>query len=310
MVHEIKIPIIDQSQPVMHMSKSIKGKEIENHAKCNQENKFTNTESHQSELQTSIENFESLNFKLNQTINEIDLMKFEIEKKINRISCNVENSMRNFEQQIQKKFDVLENKLDRQLSDTLEEKMENSQDEIVKLGSKISSIDEIITTKADYDLIHQKVSVEAFEALRSAFRSRILELKSQITQQERDFKSKLNEINVIVQSKLDKDEIFPLKKYLDKRTEIIQHNLESLKKSEQENEAAGTKYRLMRGVKCISCNKNVVMKIIEPQIPRSEPFLLKKFSHNHFLNKLSEFKIEIPKRPQSERSVMLRGEAK
>lgn len=64
-----------------------------------------------------------------------------------------------------------------------------------------------MSTKADYDIMHQKVSLEYFEMTKRT--NSMLQLISQITSRENDWQKNLIEISKVFESKINKDETAP-----------------------------------------------------------------------------------------------------
>lgn len=178
----------------------------------------------------------------------------------------------------------------------LKREQQREMDELLKtfnvskdeLQQRLVSIENVMATKADYNVMQQKVSLEYFDATKRSLTSSMLELITQLSARENDWQQSLNEMNQIIESKLNKDEILLLKDHLNKKVDCIQDRLKSLNLLKRETEAAGTKYRLLKGVKCISCDSNAMMKVIETSsIPWKGP-LSKRITQKHFITKLNE----------------------
>lgn len=157
----------------------------------------------------------------------------------------------------------------------------------------ISDYENVISSKVDNDMMNSKVSLDYFEATKRDLTNNMLEIITQVTERELDWQKSLTEMNKLMESKLNKDEIPPFKEYLNEKVESIQDRLKSLNSLKKDAEAAGAKYQVMKGVKCISCDNNAVMKVIEEfSIPKQKPLLLS-LPHRHFIDKLNQqMKIE------------------
>ncbi|CAD6227384.1 GSCOCG00006154001-RA-CDS, partial [Cotesia congregata] len=85
-------------------------------------------------------------------------------------------------------------------------------------------------------------------------------MESKLTEQENTLSDALNTIQQIVDKKLDKVEISPIIDHINDEFQVIQEKFEDLEEERQKNEAAGTK-KILNDVLCISCNKNVMMRM-------------------------------------------------
>ena len=70
----------------------------------------------------------------------------------------------------------------------------------------------------------------------------------------------LDSIQKEVGNKLDKMEVDPLRDFVNSKLKALQEKFKSLTALKREQEAAGTKTKLLRNVNCISCDKDVVMR--------------------------------------------------
>jgi Domain of unknown function (DUF4795) len=242
-----------------------------------------------SDFQVDETNWSLLNTKINEVIEKkLSLLESELENiQNNSTEKRCLNELENEADDFKADYRVAKEDFVNQLK-SFGESIIILKCEVNSLVSRFDKIENAVSTKADFELIHQKVSIEYFEATKRGLTNSMLELISQLAAREHDWQKSLSEMNKIVELKMNKDEISPFKEYLNQKVECIQDRLKSLNVLKKETEAAGTKYRLMKGVKCISCDNNAMMKIIETSpVPKKEP-LLKKISHNHFFNKLNE----------------------
>lgn len=70
----------------------------------------------------------------------------------------------------------------------------------------------------------------------------------------------LDDIQREIGNKLDKMELTPLRDFVNKKLKTLQDKMKALATMKKDQEAAGTKAKLLRNVNCISCDKDVVMR--------------------------------------------------
>lgn len=70
----------------------------------------------------------------------------------------------------------------------------------------------------------------------------------------------MDDIQREIGNKLDKMELTPLRDFINKKLRTLQDKMKALATMKKDQEAAGTKAKLLRNVNCISCDKDVVMR--------------------------------------------------
>ncbi|XP_033231365.1 uncharacterized protein LOC117182319 isoform X2 [Belonocnema kinseyi] len=131
-------------------------------------------------------------------------------------------------------------------------------------------LEDALADKADAKAVKRKVSYDQFDATCDDLTRGLEEAIAKLSQQESVWQQSLHEIQQEIGSKLDKVEISPLKEFVDEKIKTLQEKLKVLADMRQENEAAGTK-KMLRDVQCLSCDKNVVMRMEESTNIRPPP---------------------------------------
>ncbi|KAJ8923160.1 hypothetical protein NQ315_001714 [Exocentrus adspersus] len=121
-------------------------------------------------------------------------------------------------------------------------------------------LEDALADKADACMVNRKVSVEQFDAACGDINRAIEDSLSKLTQQEEMWTQILEDIQKEIGNKLDKGEVGPLREYINKKLKGLQEKLKALAAFKRDQEAAGTKSKLLRNVNCISCDKDVVMR--------------------------------------------------
>ncbi|XP_043515671.1 glutamine-rich protein 2-like [Frieseomelitta varia] len=121
-------------------------------------------------------------------------------------------------------------------------------------------LEEALADKADAQAIHRKVSYDQFDAACDDLAHGLEDAIYKLGQQEEIWQQALNEVQKEMEGKVDKIEISPLKDFVHHRLKSLQDKLKKVAEARQEIEAAGTK-KLLRDVQCISCDKDVVMRM-------------------------------------------------
>lgn len=150
--------------------------------------------------------------------------------------------------------------------DKIIEKLERLNDALTELNRiKVNHVElnGLLSGKADYDVVRKKVSSEYFEAARRDVDEKILELISQLTVREGGMKASLDDIHRTLDNKLCKADVATITECVDQKIQKVYDRLKTLNSFMRESEAAGTKFRLLKGVKCISCHSDAFMKVVE-----------------------------------------------
>ena len=139
-----------------------------------------------------------------------------------------------------------------------------------------TELEELLSSKADYDVVRQKVSVEDLDDSKKEMLKSLMEITAKITECDREWKKTVENIRNLLESKQDKKESDVTFDEIIKKVNGIFDRLSTLNLLKNENEAAGTKYRLLKGVKCISCNSNSSMRVVDAHFieRHSEPVVV------------------------------------
>ncbi|KAK9883282.1 hypothetical protein WA026_001466 [Henosepilachna vigintioctopunctata] len=185
-----------------------------------------------------------------------------------------------------KKFMELEN-VTNNIGQTAAELLDEREQRSLHMSALLEQIEELKTMKADKQdvegqladkvdicMINKKVSHEQFDATCMDLTRGIEDALEKLTRQEELWQQALTDIQTEVGSKLDKMEIGPLKEFITHKLGVLQAKLKALAKFKKEQEAAGTKAALLKDVKCISCDQDVVMrKTMDPSLYPQPPSL-------------------------------------
>ena len=170
-------------------------------------------------------------------------------------------------------------------------KIENDQENVIEIiknfrenlqnlkNEKVNFTDlqELLSSKADYDVVRQqKVSVEDFDNSRTEMIKTLMEMTTKIAESEKEWKKTFEFLRNSLDSKQEKKESDATVDEIIKKVNGIFDRLSTLNLLKNENEAAGTKYRLLKGVKCISCNSSSSMRVVDTQFigMHSEPVVV------------------------------------
>nr|XP_033322686.1 myosin-4-like [Megalopta genalis] len=132
-------------------------------------------------------------------------------------------------------------------------------------------LEDALADKADARAVHRKVSYDQFDAACDDLAQGLEEAVNKLGKQETIWQEALDEVQKEIEGKVDKIEMTPLKDFVSTRLKAVQDKLRSVAQMRDDTEAAGTK-KLLRDVQCISCDKNVVMKIHDTNKAKLDPF--------------------------------------
>ncbi|OAD56392.1 Glutamine-rich protein 2 [Eufriesea mexicana] len=121
-------------------------------------------------------------------------------------------------------------------------------------------LEDALADKADAQAIHRKVSYDQFDAACDDLAQGLEDAINKLGHQEMIWQQALDEVQKEIEGKVDKMEMSPLKDFVNNRLKTLQDKLKKVAEARQEIEAAGTK-KLLRDVQCISCDKDVVMRM-------------------------------------------------
>ncbi|CAH1104755.1 unnamed protein product [Psylliodes chrysocephalus] len=126
-------------------------------------------------------------------------------------------------------------------------------------------LEDALAEKADACQINRKVSYEQFDQACGDMAKTLDEAINKLTQQEQVWTLALTNIQTEVGTKMDKNELNPLRDFINSKLKALQDKFKALTAMKKEQEAAGTKTRFLKNVNCISCDNEVVMrKHMEP----------------------------------------------
>ncbi|XP_053976484.1 glutamine-rich protein 2-like [Hylaeus volcanicus] len=131
-------------------------------------------------------------------------------------------------------------------------------------------LEDALADKADAQAINRKVSYDQFDAACDDLAQGLEDAIGKLGKQESIWQQTLDEVQKEIEGKVDKIEMTPLKDFVSNRLKSLQDKLKSVAEMRQESEAAGTK-KMLRDVQCISCDKNVVMRMEDTNKFKLEP---------------------------------------
>ncbi|CAL7944833.1 unnamed protein product [Xylocopa violacea] len=167
--------------------------------------------------------------------------------------------------EIQTEMEKLNQTADRLIDDRENREMHlNALLEQVELLKTIKAdredLEDALADKADAQAINRKVSYDQFDAACDDLAQGLEEAISKLGQQEAIWQEALEEVQKEIEGKVDKMEMSPLKDFVNNRLKLLQEKLKKVAEAREQLEAAGTK-KLLTDVQCISCDKDVVMRM-------------------------------------------------
>ncbi|CAK9805114.1 Glutamine-rich protein 2 [Anthophora plagiata] len=168
-------------------------------------------------------------------------------------------------QEIQGEMEKLNQTADRLIDDRENREMHLNalleQVEILKtIKADREDLEDALADKADAQAIHRKVSYDQFDAACDDLAQGLEEAINKLGKQETIWQQAMDDVQKEIEGKVDKMEMSPLKDFVNHRLKSLQERLKKVAETRQESEAAGTK-KLLRDVQCISCDKDVVMRM-------------------------------------------------
>ncbi|KAH0539813.1 hypothetical protein KQX54_008289 [Cotesia glomerata] len=223
-------------------------------------------DSHSQNCDEDIKNLASLILAL-----ELKIQTIDDDRKINELSHA--DGIQGLVTKIQK----IQNDIEgiRQVGDILTKEKEKSnilieQIDLLKiLKADKEDLEDALTDKADIEIVNSKVSNDLFDSTIHDLTQSLEAIESKLTEQENTWSDALDTIQQIVDNKLDKVEISPIIDNINDEFQVIQKKFEDLEEERQKNEAAGTK-KILNDVLCISCNKNVLMRMDQGPIYKNK----------------------------------------
>ncbi|XP_043584811.1 glutamine-rich protein 2-like isoform X2 [Bombus pyrosoma] len=182
-------------------------------------------------------------------------------------ATNIDNLVSKYNE-VQAEMEKLNQTADRLIDDRETREMHlNALLEQVELLKTIKAdredLEEALADKADAQAIHRKVSYDQFDAACDDLAHGLEDAINKLGQQEEIWQQALDEVQKEIEGKVDKMEISPLKDFVNHRLKSLQDKLKRVAEARQDIEAAGTK-KMLRDVQCISCDKDVVMRMDPP----------------------------------------------
>lgn len=180
---------------------------------------------------------------------------------------NMEESLDATEQKFEEMFEATSQKISEtsRLQEILAEKVDRINHEHFSDSNSEqvtrSELQGILSKKADNDVVRKKVTIEHFECKNREMFEKFMEVIKKIADSESKWRKMFNDLQQQTESKLDKIELTSTVEEIDKKINGICDRLIVLNTLKRQNEAAGTKYGLLKGVKCISCDGNAAMRV-------------------------------------------------
>ncbi|KAL3266661.1 hypothetical protein HHI36_010824 [Cryptolaemus montrouzieri] len=130
---------------------------------------------------------------------------------------------------------------------------------------KISKVEkeeffESLEKKLDTDEIERKVSRELFNTTFDDLRLNLDETITKLSTQEELWQKTLQDMQGEILTKLEKNEMIAMQDFVKEKLKTLQEKLKAMKLYQKEQEAAATKHKLMKNVKCLSCDADVGIK--------------------------------------------------
>ncbi|XP_049948368.1 glutamine-rich protein 2-like [Schistocerca serialis cubense] len=122
-------------------------------------------------------------------------------------------------------------------------------------------LEDALAEKADHAAVNRKVSHDQFDAACNDLASGLEDALFKLNEQKKLWEEALNDVQHEIENKLDRTEISSLVDFVNSKLKNLHERLQALAAIRKDIEAAGIKRKILRDVKCISCDKDVVMKI-------------------------------------------------
>lgn len=192
----------------------------------------------------------------------------EIRTTSRKNDLNIEKSFKEFQESTKekiKKFDDIYTLLNKN-SHGEHTNTKSINESLTKLNSEKvdrSELQDLLCKKADYDVVRKKVTTEVFEETKRELLGKLMVVMTTMNKRDVELKKEFSELREMKETKAGKDEIVMINEEMNKKVNGIYNRMISLNSLKRENLAAGTKYRILKGVKCISCDGDVTMKIVQ-----------------------------------------------
>lgn len=197
--------------------------------------------------------------------------------------------LKNYMERLQECCDFLLNEKDMQ-----NERIETISGDLENMKSIKADKDDVtvaLMDKADFSQVQKKVSVDQFDATKRDLSKNIVELISKLTEKEENWRKMIDELKDLVANKLDKEDVAPLKEFINEKIMKLQDRLKTLTALKEQAEAAGTRSRFIKNLNCISCNTDAVMRI-DPCPAIAKSYKLPSYLKPCLTKKLDELRLE------------------
>uniref|UniRef100_A0A1B6C0B6 DUF4795 domain-containing protein n=2 Tax=Clastoptera arizonana TaxID=38151 RepID=A0A1B6C0B6_9HEMI len=133
--------------------------------------------------------------------------------------------------------------------------------EIVKtIKADKAEVEDELANKADLLHVSRKVSHDDFKARVAEVDVNLEDAFAKLDKQEATWLSERDIIQAELDAKMDKSEIIPIKEYFNDKIKSLLDKIKALSAMKGIEDAAGAKRQIIKDLKCISCDKDVVMK--------------------------------------------------
>lgn len=167
--------------------------------------------------------------------------------------------------------------------------------------SKIDRVEceELLTEKADYNMVLRKVDADHFDAVTGRLKMGISEALEKINDQEIMLVKVLLEMDSKIDNKLEKSDLSVVTDEINVKISSIQGRLRTLAVAEKDSEAAGIRSKYLRDVACLSCQKPVIMKTQESNgfVPKSGGMISSKSNKPQLTYNLDAVRRQMGKMP-------------
>ncbi|KAI4488654.1 hypothetical protein M0802_011404 [Mischocyttarus mexicanus] len=144
-------------------------------------------------------------------------------------------------------------------------KVDKIMEEVEYLQKAKADYEEMRTSladKVDFENLKHKVSIEDFDEACQDISEGMKEIIEQLQQSNENANNIFDQLAKEIEEKVDKLEIKPLQNYLNKYAKFVDEKIKQSIKERNESTAAGTT-KMIRGLHCLSCTKEAVMKTEE-----------------------------------------------
>jgi Domain of unknown function (DUF4795) len=210
----------------------------------------------------------NLNARIDSFQEEIGKLKTDYVMLQKEFERKLKEHAENYNQKCLVNMSALEQNLDK-----VREEMKN----VINSTFDTEEFNKILAAKADNEIMYTFLPKEVYETEKSDINNNVLEIISHLAEREIDWQKRFIEMSQLLDSKLNKIEMKSLQETLSEQFQQLQESVKALQNSHHSDEAAGTRYQLVKGVKCISCNSNAVMKVVNNYSESTDAKVLNEF---------------------------------